>query len=495
MVEWVPDGISYQVLKVFDNVDVSPWVNWKWKDGNLADGGQSPVFGAFMELGLRTFGLNLFGLRVFPCLLAFLSLVIAAWFCLKILRPSFAATFLLLIVTSPWYLVHARSGILAGFTMSLAIITLAAFGLAFTNGSVFWGLCAGTLIGLLPYGYTIVRPLPILMLVAMPLVKPRRWKVILAVATPALLIAALQLVDIHHAKEIYFASRGESILSSHRTPDGHDWGKIGQRFTENLLILGRNLVGFNAWLNPANNKLIRNIWQDDNLLFPVFLVPFFLLGFIVSLTRAVSKRQTKYFLPLFSFVIASIPALGVGIGGLNPSRLLLLVIPVYFFITEGLFATTRAVENLSVSKLPLFRSAWRSICVLVLFAILGYQTWNYFAFEREFPARVDEQAVAAFSSRFLQDHPTERLVIALPGPFNGLHVGIRFFWGESIREVQKQNRLKFYFEKFDQKSVAADGFKQAVVRSEDAPRFGFDAHKGARLVGTQNFLIFSIGGI
>ena len=62
---YVPSTIRCQVGKVFDNEDISDQVTWQWQSMHQHGGGRSPVYSCLIELGLRIFGLTLFGVRFF----------------------------------------------------------------------------------------------------------------------------------------------------------------------------------------------------------------------------------------------------------------------------------------------------------------------------------------------------------------------------------------------------------------------------------------------
>src|SRR5690242_9105971 len=72
----VDHGIHMQVNKVFDHEDISKRVNWYWKDMHTLAAYESPLYGMVVELGLRLFGLTLFGVRFFPALIEFGALIL-----------------------------------------------------------------------------------------------------------------------------------------------------------------------------------------------------------------------------------------------------------------------------------------------------------------------------------------------------------------------------------------------------------------------------------
>jgi hypothetical protein len=74
--DYVDQMIHLEVNKVFDHADISNRVNWYWKDMHMGGAYQSPLYGMVIELGLRLFGLTLFGVRFFPALIEFGALIL-----------------------------------------------------------------------------------------------------------------------------------------------------------------------------------------------------------------------------------------------------------------------------------------------------------------------------------------------------------------------------------------------------------------------------------
>jgi hypothetical protein len=70
--ENVDPGIRIQVNRVFDHLPMSDSATWLWGDMDQYSAGNSPIYGGIIEIGLRAFGLTLFGIRSLPALFLFL---------------------------------------------------------------------------------------------------------------------------------------------------------------------------------------------------------------------------------------------------------------------------------------------------------------------------------------------------------------------------------------------------------------------------------------
>ena len=123
----VDHGIHMEVNKVFDHADISNKVNWYWKDMHSSGAYQSPLYGMVTELGLRLFGLTLFGVRFFPTLIEFGALILTFFAFRKYFPQYLLLSFILLMALSPWHLLVARSGGIQGFSVSQYLIALSMF--------------------------------------------------------------------------------------------------------------------------------------------------------------------------------------------------------------------------------------------------------------------------------------------------------------------------------------------------------------------------------
>ena len=122
--DMVDQGIHMEVNKVFDHADISNKVNWYWKDMHMGGAYQSPLYGMVIELGLRLFGLTLFGVRFFPALIEFGALILTFFAFRRYFPQNLLLSFILLMALSPWHLLIARSGGMRGFSESQYLVAL-----------------------------------------------------------------------------------------------------------------------------------------------------------------------------------------------------------------------------------------------------------------------------------------------------------------------------------------------------------------------------------
>src|SRR5256885_7315762 len=141
-----------EVNKVFDHADISNKVNWYWKDMHSSGAYESPLYGMVIELGLRLFGLTLFGVRFFPALIEFGALILTFFAFRKYFPQRLLLSFILLMALSPWHLLIARSGGIQGFSLSQYLIALSMFVLLVDRKpSVGLAILAGINTNTIPY--------------------------------------------------------------------------------------------------------------------------------------------------------------------------------------------------------------------------------------------------------------------------------------------------------------------------------------------------------
>src|SRR5256885_10182977 len=147
-----------EVNKVFDHADISNKVNWYWKDMHSSGAYESPLYGMVIELGLRFFGLTLFGVRFFPALIEFGALILTFFAFRRYFPQYLLLSFILLMALSPWHLLIARSGGIQGFSVSLYLIALSMFVLLIDRKrSVGLAILAGISTATIPNGYAGIR--------------------------------------------------------------------------------------------------------------------------------------------------------------------------------------------------------------------------------------------------------------------------------------------------------------------------------------------------
>ena len=255
--DMVDHMIYVQVSKVFDHTIVSENTTWFWTSMHTHGAVQSPVYGIIVEIGLRLFGLTLFGIRIIPALIEFFALIIAYLALRKYFSRYLLLIIILLLALSPWHLIAARSGGIYGFSISLYIITLSMFALLIERKrSVGLAILAGVTAAIIPYGYSSIRLLlPFLVFLAIincHKIEKYNFHIYLSII---LLVCFIQISNLPESLHMYFFARGEGLNSIGKSPDGsYNIPFIFQKLKENFiytynLIMGRNEPGvFNVYI-------------------------------------------------------------------------------------------------------------------------------------------------------------------------------------------------------------------------------------------------------
>src|SRR5882757_2275692 len=210
----VDHGIHMEVNKVFDHADISNRVNWYWKDMHSLGAYQSPLYGMVIELGLRLFGLTLFGVRFFPALIEFGALILTFFAFRKYFPQYLLLSFILLMALSPWHLLIARSGGIQGFSVSQYLIALSMFVLLIDRKrSVGLAILAGISTAAIPYGYAGIRlVLPLLVLLAVVCFRRIEKYNLSAYLGTILAICAIQIGDFPPSPKLCFYTREETFF-------------------------------------------------------------------------------------------------------------------------------------------------------------------------------------------------------------------------------------------------------------------------------------------
>ncbi len=335
--------------------------NWKWSSVVVDTGCQAAVQALIVEIGLRVCGASVLGIRFVPALLALLSLILVYREVARQRSIPFAAVFLALLGSAPFYLYFARSGNFAGTTLSLTIFVCCAFcRLIRAEGRLAWGwgLATGIAFAYLPFFYHSARPVPVVLMAILLAWRPFPREKVAAVAIGFLLTLPYPYARIPHELAIYFNARGESLMGRHFPGLGAVLGQVA----DNVFALIRQLVdGYATW----NVTLASSSQYADVTLYPPYLVPFFLVGLAVTLARFRRRPGWQSGWPLLAFAVGSLAPLGVAVGNVNAMRMHLLVFPLYYFITEGL---ALAWDKASEPRLERWRRLRWAIPALVVLA-------------------------------------------------------------------------------------------------------------------------------
>ncbi len=445
----VDHGIHMEVNKVFDHANITKKVNWYWKDMHTLGAYQSPLYGMVVELGLRLFGLTLFGVRFFPALIEFGALILTFFALSKYFPQYFLLIFILLLALSPWHLLAARSGGIQGFSISQYLIALSTFVLLIDRKrSVGLAILAGISAATIPYGYAGIRLLlPLLLLLAIVSFRRIEKYNLFAYLGTILAICALQIGDFPHAFQMYFFARGETLISmGRRLPNGgYDLAFIAHKLNENFHFLFKMIMGLNdkAYWNVNIASSLAAI--GDTVLYPKFLVPLFIAGLIYSLVHAYKQKRFILAMPVLLLLPGLATNVMSGAGIPNLPRSIMLLVPIYFLIAYAAYTLFCSIYALSSDRL---RIVFSGLFIVFVSLVSAYQVNNYFRYEKDTIEGGKNDAAMVTYNEFLRpyiaSHPNSRILYHEFGPFNEWsYVVIRWLGGQRIKTMRDQGKLVF----------------------------------------------------
>jgi hypothetical protein len=444
--DYVDHGIHMEVNKVFDHADISNRVNWYWKEMHSLSAYESPLYGMVIELGLRLFGLTLFGVRFFPALIEFGALILTFFAFRKYFPQYLLLSFILLMALSPWHLLVARSGGIQGFSVSQYLIALSMFVLLIDRKrSLGLAILAGITTATIPYGYTGIRlVLPLLVLLAIVCFRRIEKYNLFAYLGTILAICAIQIGDFPRSLQMYFSGRGENLISAgRRLPNGGlDLAFIAHKLNENFHLLFKMIMGLNEkafWnVNVARTGF-------DVVLYPKFLVPLFIVGLVYSLAHAYKQKRFILAMAVLLLLLGLVPNMMSGIGVPNLLRSIMLLVPIYFLITYGAYSLFWSIYTISSDRL---RAAFSGLFAVFVGLVSAYQVNNYFHYEKDTISGGKNNAAMVVYNEFLKPymagHPNSRILYHEFGPFDEWsYVVVRWLGGKRVQTMRNEGKLVF----------------------------------------------------
>jgi hypothetical protein len=374
-------------------------ISWRWSGVASDEGSFSGPQALLVEAGLRLCGANLLGIRLLPALLALLALSLVGIELGRRREVGFAALFVALLASSPFYLYFARSGNFAGTTLSLSIFACYLFyRLLISRGAAEWGwgLATGCVLALLPFFYLNARPIPLVIGCALLAMRPLPRVKLAAVLIGFFLCVPYPYALLPSELRGYFNARGESLVGA-AVPEV---GSLVGQFLSNALALIHHLLALDyRW----RGTLVSGPQTGRTAVYPLYLVPFFWWGLIgtgIAFRKAPGWREGW---PLLALAVGCIGPLGVAVGNVNAMRMYLLVFPIYYFVAEGIrFAWAR------------FPHVWvrGAIGIGVLLAVAD-QGVNAMTRERGLEGAPYEITVVDAIRQIAAEDPKARLVVML----------------------------------------------------------------------------------
>ena len=450
--DYVDQMIHLEVNKVFDHADISKRVNWYWKEMYAAGAFESPLYGMVIELGLRLFGLTLFGVRFFPALIEFGALILTFFAFRKYFPRYLLLSFILLMALSPWHLLVARSGGIQGFSVSQYLIAFSMFVLLIDRKrSVGLAILAGISTATIPYGYVGIRLLlPLLVLLAIVCFRRIEKYNLVAYLGTILAICAIQIGDFPHSLNMYFFAGGENLISVARSlPNGgYDLAFVARKLNENFQLLFKMIMGLNgeAFWNVNVARCTTPI--QDVVLYPKFLVPLFIVGLVYSLAHAYKQKRFILVMPVLLFLLGLVPNMMSGFGIPNLLRSIMLLVPLYFLITYGAYSLFCSIYTISSDRL---RAAFSGLFAVFVGVVSAYQVNNYFHYEKETTLGGKNNAAIVMYNEFLEPymagHPNSRILYHELGPkLEWSYVVVRWLGGKRVQTMRDEGKLMFLTE-------------------------------------------------
>jgi hypothetical protein len=402
-----------------------------------------------IELGLRLFGLTLFGVRFFPALIEFGALILTFFAFRKYFPQYLLLSFILLMALSPWHLLVARSGGIQGFSVSQYLIALSMFVLLIDRKrSVGLAILAGISTATIPYGYAGIRLLlPSLVLLAIVCFRRIEKYNLFAYLGTILAICAIQIGDFPHSLQMYFYARGENLISvGRRLPNGgYDFAFIVHKLNENFHLLFKMIMGLNekAFWNVNVASTMTPI--ADVVLYPKFLVPLFIVGLVYSLAHAYKQKRFILAMPVLLLLTGLVTNMMSGMGIPNLTRSIMLLVPIYFLITYGAYSLFCSIYTISSDRL---RAAFSGLFAVFVGLVSAYQVNNYFHYEKDtiLGGKNDVAMVTynEFLKPYIDGHPNSRILFHEFGPFNEWsYVVVRWLGGKRVQAMKDEGKLMF----------------------------------------------------
>jgi hypothetical protein len=307
---------SWGVFHFWDGV--WPWADmWRLNDGLMTDSGESPLVVLPVWLGWELFGVGMVGLRV-PLVLVGALAVPLTWLVGRRLVGEWAAVLgASLMAVSPVFLLYGRTATLVGISLVPALVTIYALLRVLRPEQLSLRVWIGWLAALQvllvadSYAYSVLRFLWLICLVLFGVELAFRWGewrrfVPALVLTALVLPAALVLLgrrdgygwNPKDAVVRYYNGRGEQILRLNEAPEGYRFylrqteeerqqgGPEGTAEDLAWRLIRQNAGDYvNLLLDRQTRPAITDYWNPQGRLYPRLLVPFFLLGLLVSLVR------------------------------------------------------------------------------------------------------------------------------------------------------------------------------------------------------------------
>jgi hypothetical protein len=183
------------------------------------------------------------------------------------------------------------------------------------------------------------------------------------------------------------------------------------------------------------------------VLYPKFLVPFFIVGLVYSLAHAYKQKRFILAMPVLLFLLGLLPSMMSGNGIPDLIRSIMLLVPIYFLITYGAYSLFYSIYTISSDR---FRAAFFGLFAVFVGLVSAYQVNNYFHYERDTLEGKNNAARAMykeFLKPYIDGHPNSRILYHEFGPWNEWsYVVVRWLGGKRVQTMKDEGKLVFYTE-------------------------------------------------
>jgi len=367
-----------------------------WVDNNMGWASSSPLFYYYYLMVSKLFNPHFLILR-YASVFLFLFMYVISLFIMRKTDWFYGFLFVgVLISSSPWFLVLVKYPFFVGFSLAFLMPVLALLYYRHQHRSKLCNrnkfiisLLTGIGLSILTYCYAPFRLVPFFIFIGTTttlcfnLVKRKFPAGELGIYLGLLLCIIPQSTDLKTGFKQYFHARSESIQSTITQNDAQKALRIvKQKMVSNFKEIYDLFFKIDK---PGKSYRMFSLVYNKFLTFPPFLIPFFIPGIIISLYRI--KTTINIFM-LILFFIGFIPCLAAVMGGANNARLILCLIPSYFFILESI----SYIVQKAAAKTAFFKTNSITIIALLITIISLYQAIDFYNFYTKIPQKKDTAA-------------------------------------------------------------------------------------------------------
>lgn len=315
---------SYTAQDVLDFWARPSWSIVHLTDGVMTDSGRSPLIALPIWVSFKLLGVHLAAMRLPIVLLAGLAVPLTWLVGRRLAGPGAALLGAVLLALSPVFLLYGRTATLVGLSLVPALLTIHALLRVLERPRDWRWLIALQVVLLLDaYAYSPIRflwPLSLVLVLGEALWRrgERRWLLVALVATalvlPLGITGAYRYVGYRGwdktdpAIVSYYSGHGEQLANLRNDPTGIERyirpdaaGGQGDTTTRLALrLVWQNATDLGRLLTDRQTlPAITDYWNEHGRLYPWYLVPFFLIGSLVTFRRAFTRVEARAWLVLF----------------------------------------------------------------------------------------------------------------------------------------------------------------------------------------------------